>query len=244
MEFYIINLLYFLIVIPIALVFYIIILKLNRDKEKNIVKIILALSLLLFIVRFILTFFSETIGIMPYLKDDVIFYLILTFFGLFLTWFYVVKVEKLTFQDIGWESKNVKKSIIYGLLCFIPLILMIPLIVILGNIRISLTISIGKIIVALCFSILGAFYEESMFRGIIQNHISQLVKDNFIKTIFLTALIFTLTHLFYLPFDGFGIYYIFVFIMALLLSILRIKSDQISCAILHGGIVFILIIFV
>ena len=64
------------------------------------------------------------------------------------------------------------------------------------------------------------------------------------KAIIYTALLFTATHIFYLPFIGFGIYYIFVFIMALILSVLRVKFDQLSCAILHGGIVFILIIFV
>ena len=82
-----------------------------------------------------------------------------------------------------------------------------------------------------------------MFRGIIQKHLSELVNTQF-KIIIYTAAIFTVTHIFYLPFTGFGIYYFFVFIMAIILSWLRIKVDQIACAIVHGGVVFILIILV
>ena len=104
-------------------------------------------------------------------------------------------------------------------------------------------ISPEKIVISLSFAILGAIYEEFMFRGIIQNHLNELV-DNDWKIIFYTAAIFTATHVFYLPFGGFGIYYIFVFVMAVLLSWLRVKVDLIASAIVHGGIVFLLIILV
>ena len=86
-----------------------------------------------------------------------------------------------------------------------------------------------KIVISLSFGLLGAFYEEIMFRGIIQNHVSDLVNNDEKKVILITALIFTVTHLFYLPFTGFGIYYIFVFVMALILSWLRVKNDQVAC---------------
>ena len=126
---------------------------------------------------------------------------------------------------------------------YIPLVCFFPIIIILANIQISIAITLEKLIVALSFAILGGFYEEIMFRGIIQNNFKEIVDDDK-KIIFFTALTFTVTHLFYLPFIGFGIFYIFVFVMAVILSFLRVKADQLACAILHGGIVFILIIAV
>jgi len=105
-----------------------------------------------------------------------------------------------------------------------------------------LDITWEKVVLGINFGLLAGIYEEGMFRGIIQKHISTLTSDK--RTIIFTALIFTATHLFYLPFIGYGIYYIFVFVMALLLSILKLKFDLLSCFILHAGIVFILILFV
>ena len=241
MEFYPINLAYFIFTIPIGVLFYIILLKIKM--QNNPLMKLFILSLFLFIVRINLVFFADTIGIMPYLKEDVIFYTILMIFGVMMTILYVSKIEKVSFKEIGWNIQDVKKSIVYGLIGYVPLVCFFPLILLLANIQISIAITIGKIIVALSFAILGGFYEEIMFRGIIQNKFSDLFNDDK-KIIFFTALTFTLTHLFYLPFIGFGIFYIFVFVMAVILSILRIKSDQLACAILHGGIVFILIVAV
>jgi len=241
MEFYPINLVYFIVTIPIAIIFSIILLKV-KPQNNNLMKLLI-LSAFLFIVRLNLVFFAETIGIMPYLKEDVIFYILLMIFGVLMTYLYVSKVEKVTFKEIGWDVQDVKKSIAYGLIGFIPLVCLFPLIMILANIQISIAITIEKIIIALSFAILGGFYEEIMFRGIIQNKLKDVFNDDK-KIIFFTALTFTLTHLFYLPFIGFGIFYIFVFLMAVILSILRMKSDQLACAILHGGIVFILIVAV
>lgn len=241
MEFYFINLVYFIIIIPIVLITFFIILKINE--KQNPLLIIIILSILLFIIRIILVFFEYTIGIMPYLKEDVIFYSLLTIFGVLATILYVKKVEKKSFEDIGWKLKNLKKNIIFGLLSFIPLLLMIPILLYLTNYQISLNISWEKLILGIEFGlILGGFYEETMFRGVIQNHLMSLTGNN--KAILLTASIFTATHIGYLPFIGYGIIYIFVFLMALLLSILRSKLNQISCFILHGGIVFIFIIFI
>ncbi len=242
MAFYISNLFYFVIAIPIVLIAFPIISKLC--KEKKTLSIIVVLSLLLFVVRLILVFFKDTIGIMPYLIEDVIFYSLLMVFGVFFTWFYVIKIEKPIFKDIRGEVEDVKKSVVFGLLAFVPLICLLPLVSFLTGIQISLNITLGKIIVAISFAVLAGFYEETMFRGIIQNHLMEITNDNDKKSIFLTAIIFTATHVFYLPFIGFGIFYIFVFIMALILSFLRVKIDLLACSILHGGIVFILIIFV
>ena len=232
---------YFIIVFPIILITLPILSKLCKDKKHLL--IIIILSLLLFSVRFILIFFQDTIGIMPYLVEDVIFYSLLMIFGLTFTWFYLNKIERVSLKDIGGKVENLKKSILFGLIGFIPLICLIPLILFLTDIKISFNITPGKVIVAISFTVLGAIYEEIMFRGIIQNHFMELTENDEMKSIILTALIFTATHLFYLPFIGFGIFYIFVFIMALILSLLRVKSDLLACSILHGGIVFILIIF-
>ncbi len=244
MEFHAINLTFFLVLAPILLIGLYFLSRLNSDKEGNRIKLLIVLPVFLFVIRLFLVFYADTIGTMPYLVEDVVFYLLLMVFGLVFTWFYVVRIDKSSFKELGWEVVNAKKSIFYGLVFCIPLFLLMPLIVFLTNIQISINITPGKVIVAVAFTVLGAFYEEIMFRGVIQNHLAKLTNNNDKKTIIYTALIFTLTHLFYLPFDGFGIYYIFVFIMAILLSILRLKTDQLACAILHGGIVFLLIVLV
>ena len=242
MEYYPINLIYFVIVFPIVIVGFAIISKIH--KTGKLLEKIVSLSLLLFLIRFILIFFQETIGIMPYLVEDVVFYTILMIFGIIFTFFYIYKIEKLSLEDIGGKTDNIKRSILLGLLGFIPLIPLLPIIMFLTNIQISINITLGKLIVALSFTILGAIYEELLFRGVIQNHFNELTNHNNGKVILLTAFTFTITHIFYLPFIGFGIFYIFVFIMAVILSILRIKADLLASAILHGGIVFILIILV
>ena len=241
MAFYPINLVYFILVIPVVILFYFIDSRL-RKKNNNALNIVV-LSILLFTVRLCLVLFGNTIGIMPYLVEDVVFYVLLLCFGIGFTMIYVLKIEKTSFKELGWEAQDYKKSVLYGLLGFIPLVCLFPVMILLTNIQISIAITLEKVVVALCFTILGAFYEELMFRGIIQNKYKEMFPDDK-KVILFTALTFTLTHLFYLPFIGFGIFYIFVFIMALLLSVLRLKTDQLACAILHGGIVFILIIAV
>ncbi|MHA1651394.1 MAG: CPBP family glutamic-type intramembrane protease, partial [Candidatus Helarchaeota archaeon] len=62
------------------------------------------------------------------------------------------------------------------------------------------------------------------------------------NTIFFTAVIFTATHIGYLPYAGYGIFYVFVFAMGLLLSLLRERVGLVASAILHGGIVFLFIL--
>jgi membrane protease YdiL (CAAX protease family) len=120
---------------------------------------------------------------------------------------------------------------------------MFPVVLLLGNVLISMSITWEKIVLGIEFGlILGGFYEEVMFRGIIQNHFMKIITEK--KAVLLTAGVFIATHMGYLPFTGFGIFYIFLSVMALLLSWLRLKCNQISCAILHGGIVFILVLFV
>ena len=236
-----INLLYFAIVGPLVVLTSLILRK--RDREKDRLLIVGVLCLLLFAVRIFLVLFADTIGIMPYLEPDILFYTLLAIFGVVFTVFYVLKVEKQPLPEVGWQPKDLKRSVLYGVLGYLPLIAFLPVVMLLTGIEISLMLTWEKVVLGIEFGfILGGFYEEVMFRGVIQNHLSNLASAR--MTIISTALLFTATHLWYLPFTGYGIYYWFVLLMAFVLSILRWKCDLISSAILHGGIVFVLIIAV
>ena len=197
----------------------------------------------MFAVRIFLVPFAESIGIMPILNYEIIFYTLLAIFGVIFTILYVLRVEDTTLQDLGWKSMNLKRTIFYGLISFLPLIAFLPLIMFLTGLEPSPNVTWEKVVLGIDFGfILAGFYEEVMFRGIIQKYVSKDTSD--IKTIILTSLIFTITHIWYLPFTGYGIYYFFVLLMAVILSILRLKVDLIASAILHGGIVFVLILAV
>ena len=235
------NLTYFLFILIVTPFIMLLIRKLNaRAKD---LAIILVLSAFLFYVRIMLVFYQDTIGIMPYILPDITFYIILTIFGVSFSIFYVLKIEKRTFAEIGFTKGHNLKNLGIGLLSFLPLMALFPAISILGNVEISTAITWEKVVLGIGFGLLlGGVYEEVMFRGIIQNHFMQLTSQK--KTVLLTAAVFVATHIGYLPFSGFGIFYVFLTVMALLLSYLRLKYNQISCVILHGGIVFILILFV
>jgi hypothetical protein len=86
------NVIYFLIVIPVAVIALFFLYKYN-DKLKLIYSIIF-LSVFVFIFRLLLVFFSDSIGVMPYIKYDVIFYSLLTVFGVLFAYFYVKKIGK------------------------------------------------------------------------------------------------------------------------------------------------------
>ncbi len=235
------NLTYFIFILAVAPIIVLISRKMNA-KGKDLI-LIIVLSLFLFYVRIMLVVYQDTIGIMPYISPDITFYTILTIFGVSFSIFYVLKIEKKTFAEIGFSREQNLKNIGMGLLSFLPLMALFPAISILGNVQISPVITWEKAVLGIGFGlILGGFYEEVMFRGIIQNHFMQLTSNR--KAVLLTAGVFVATHIGYLPFTGFGIFYIFLTVMALLLSYLRLKYNQISCVILHGGIVFILVLFV
>jgi len=138
------NLLFFAIVTPIVLLTCFLLMK--RDKEQNRIFIIIVLGVLLFIVRIFLVPFADTIGIMPYLKYDIIFYTLLTLFGVIFTILFVLYVDRSTMQDIGWKSKDLKKSIFYGLISYLPLIAFMPLILFLTGLEVSLTITWEKLV--------------------------------------------------------------------------------------------------
>ncbi|MHA1265305.1 MAG: lysostaphin resistance A-like protein [Candidatus Helarchaeota archaeon] len=233
------DLLYFLIVMPIVVLTG---LYLQRcDKNLHKIRYIIILSGLLFIVRICLIFFSDSIGVMPFLKDDILFYSLLTLFGILFTILYVYLVEHRTLKELGWNRKDLKKNLLYGFVAYIPLLSFIPLIILLTHLELSFILTWEKFVLAIGFGlILGGIYEETMFRGIIQTHLNTSLTSQ--KAILLTALIFAATHIGYLPFIGYGIYYIFVFFMGLLLSFLRQRVGLVASAILHGGIVFIFIL--
>ncbi|MHC1591456.1 MAG: CPBP family intramembrane glutamic endopeptidase [Candidatus Helarchaeales archaeon] len=235
-----VNFIYFAIVVPVALAVALLLRK--HEAGENHVLSVVVLGILLFFVRIMLVPFQFTIGIMPYILPDVVFYGTLTFFGVMFSILYVLKVDDSTFEEIGFENKDVAKNVGIGLLGFLPLIAMFPLVMLLSGIVINPVITWEKVVIGILFGlILGGFYEETMFRGVIQNHLSEIAGEK--KAVIYTALIFTATHVGYLPFTGFGIMYGFLFVMALLLSYFRYKFNQISCAVLHGGIVFVLILF-
>ncbi len=236
-----INLLFFAIVAPITIGVGVFLMK--RDPERDRLLIIIILSVLLFGVRVLLVPFANTIGIMPYLVYDIIFYTLLTIFGIIITILYVIKVEKTSLKDLGWKTTDKKKTLIYGLISYLPLVAFLPLVVVLTGIDVTVSITWEKIVLGVEFGfLLGGFYEETMFRGIIQKNLGKSLSEK--QTVIATALIFTATHLWYLPFIGYGIYYFFVLLMAFILSIVRLKTDLIASAILHGGIVFVLIVAV
>ncbi len=233
------NLLYFLIVTPpICALFYCINRFVKRDSH---VQRILLISVALFFVRIMLVFFAGSIGVMPYVRPELVFYSLLTAFGVVFSICNVKFVEKQTFTDFGWHSRDLKKNVLAGILGLLPLFAFLPVVYFAAHFTISSGFTVEKLVIASTFGlILGGFYEEVMFRGIIQFHLGQITTKN--RTIVGTAIIFVLTHVGYLPFDGFGIYYWFLLIMALELSYIRSRYSAVSCAILHGGIVFILVL--
>lgn len=235
------NFIYFLIVIPVVLVATIF-LKKFHDKEKHL-EVIIGVGLLVFFVRIMLVLFQTWIGIMPYILPDVIFYTVLMLFGVVYSTFYTLKVEKTTLQDLGFTTQDLWKNIGVGLLGLLPLIALFPLVIFLTGIRIDPLVTWEKIVIGVTFGlVLAGYFEEVMFRGIIQKHFMEVVDEKY--AVLGTTAIFVATHIGYLPLSGFGIFYIFLSVMALLLSYFRLKFGLISCSILHGGIVFILVLFV
>ncbi len=243
MEFTPINLLYFAIVIPVMILYSLLSRKFRLPEKSG--RNIVALTVALFFVRIMLVVFADSIGTMPYVKDEVVFYGILTVFGVGFALLYTRKIEGLSFAEIGWTRENLGRNIAWGFLSLLPLLAMLPLLQLLTGLEIAEQVTWEKIYLAVGFGLLlGGIYEETMFRGIMQNHLIVVTGENERKTILYTALLFTATHIFYLPFWGYGIFYLFLFVMAAILSILRTRCSQVACFICHGGIVFLLVILV
>ncbi|MEX2681313.1 MAG: CPBP family intramembrane glutamic endopeptidase [Candidatus Sigynarchaeota archaeon] len=235
------NYFYFIIVLPPVLVLFYCINKFV--KQDSHAQRILLVSIALFFVRVMLLLFADSIGVMPRVRPELAFYSLLAVFGVLFSFGNVKLIEKRTLTFFGWTSGNLVKNVLIGLLGLLPLIAFLPVIYFTTHFAISSEVTIEKIVLASTFGlILGGFYEEVMFRGIIQFHVEQITTKN--RAMVYTAIIFVLTHVGYLPFDAFGIYYWFLLIMALELSYVRSRYNAISCAVLHGGIVFFLILLV
>jgi hypothetical protein len=85
-----IDLFYFVFILVVAPFILLLIWKLNK-KEKHLL-IIIVLGLFLFYVRIMLVVYRDLIGIMPYIFPDIIFYTLLTIFGVIFSIFYVINV--------------------------------------------------------------------------------------------------------------------------------------------------------
>lgn len=241
MDFEPLSAIYFVIVIPILFVIAQLIKK--EIIKKNNKKILFYLIIATFLLRFLLIFFKGLIGTMPHLKENVFFYLSLAILGNSIAYYYVAKIEGKKLRDYGFLLDNLKGSFKTTLLWSIPLFIMFPLIVFAGNLQLSFP-NWERFVIALCFGLgLGGFYEEIMFRGVIQTKLKEEMEEK--QIIPYTALIFTATHIFYLPLEAHGLYYVFVFVMGYILSYIKEKyNDLFACSLLHGGIVFIMILFV
>ncbi len=99
MSFTPVNLLYFLIVLPtMCLLFY----YLPRlVKENNHIGKILVVSGAMFFARIMLVVFADSIGVMPYVNPELVFYCMLTLIGAGFSNFNVKYVNKSTFVDFG-----------------------------------------------------------------------------------------------------------------------------------------------
>lgn len=241
MDFEPLSSIYFIVVIPVLFIIAQLIKK--EIIKKNNKKIIFYLVIATFFVRFFLVFFKGLIGSMPHLKETVFFYLTLSIFGNLIAYFYITKYEEKKIGDYGFLLNNWKISLKRAMIWSIPLLLMFPLILFAGNLQLSFP-NWERFVIATAFGLgLGGFYEEVMFRGVIQMRLKEEVGEK--QIIKYMALIFTATHIFYLPLEAHGLYYIFVFVMGYILSYIKEKYDDLfACSLLHGGIVFIMILFV
>ncbi|MHA1734346.1 MAG: lysostaphin resistance A-like protein [Promethearchaeota archaeon] len=232
------NLLYFTAVAPAVSVVGVILWRYAKERPLARVGVI---CVTLFFVRLSLTLFEDTIGIVPKVLPDVVFYSVLAAFGITFAWAYARKVEGLGWSELGWSREHIGLNIAAGLLGFVPLALTSLLPLRLGVIEPVNEVTWQKVVVGVTFGwILGGFYEEVVFRGVVQFRLSESLRP--VPAILLTAAIFTASHLWYLPFAGYGVLYLFVLEMALLLGFLRWKVGQLACFVLHGGVVFVLVL--
>ena len=180
-------------------------------------RFIVILGIFLF-TRILLTMFD--VGIFPNLVNDVLFYLLAFILGMLLIYLYVVKIESKDLKEFYWIHEKRGYSLLFGILgALILLLLSSGFMMIMGPLNMNIENSIDGIIVAILFG-LGAIYEEIYFRGILQDTIAQDLDEK--KAIIIQAFAFLAIHLFYLPFDGFGMYYWTILLMGLLLGSLPI----------------------
>ena len=231
------NLFYFVIFTPILIGALLIAYKFNDEKYRYLrFGIIIGIFLL---TRIFLTIFN--VGIFPSLVNDILFYVLAFTMGMVLVCIYAIKIENKDLKQMfWWPEDKVKRiySILFGIGGAIVILLIATgLMSIFGPPAINLETEIDGIIVAIFFG-LGAIYEEIFFRSILQNTLTEDLQDEN-KAILIQALLFTFIHLFYLPFDGYGILYLTIFLMALILGFLKSKQGLVASILAHGLFVFL-----
>lgn len=231
------NLIFFAVFLPIVVAALLIVSKLKERCPQKIWLRFLIIEIVLFLTRVFLLVFD--LGSFPDLEMDPLFYALAFFMGLGFMYVYVTKIEGATLKSVGWFFKvnNVGKQLLYGFLgCIALLIASVGLMAVLLDYQLSTDLSIGadQFITALFFG-LGAIYEEWFFRGLIY----QKTDLTSIQKISISSLMFLGIHVGYLSFTGYGVYYITMAIMALMLGYLAYKLGIISSATAHGFYVFI-----
>lgn len=231
------NLLFFAAFLPIVFVALLIVNLLKNKYPEKIWIRFLVIEMVLFLTRVFLLLFN--MGSFPELEMDPVFYTLAFFMGLVMMFVYVTKIERINLSEIGWKLKNnhVEKQILLGLVgCVVLLIVSVGLMMLLIDYELntSLSVDANQFITALFFG-LGAIYEEWFFRGLIhkQESLSSTQK------VLISSAMFLGIHIGYLSFIGFGVYYITMAMMALLLGFLAEKVGIISSATAHGVYVFI-----
>lgn len=174
-------------------------------------------------------------GLVPYLNDTPLFFAILTVLCLAAGWFYLTKIEKMSWREIGWSDIPLGKSVCWGGLALVFGI--IPLVLLSLPIEPgSLRFTPGMIAIAATFGlILGGFFEETIFRGVIQTRLAQRMTTT--RALALQAVLFSASHLLYFPFDQHAFFYSGTFFIGLAAGVLRQRVSILAACILHGGLV-------
>ena len=173
-------------------------------------------------------------GLVPYVADEPLFYILFMVCCLAACWFYVRKIEGMSWGEIGWSRRGIGRSVVWGLLALaLGVGLLLPMCELETS---SLRLTPGMFVVAATFGVaLGGFFEEVVFRGVIQTRmIAQMSAP---RAIVLQAAIFSAGHLFYFPFDQHAFFYFGTFMIGLVAGILRHRVSLLSAVILHGGLV-------
>lgn len=190
---------------------------------------------ILFLTRILLIIFP--VGIFPSLEPDIIFYASVLAAGTAFMMLYLLKIEDVSLEELGFKRNRMILGLIFGVLASFGLLLLSALALIpFSGIPINLYLTPEKIAVAVLFA-LGGIYEETFFRGLLQNYFQE--KYGEYRAILIQSGLFLAIHIGYLPFTGFGIYYLIIFSMALVLGVLRSKFDLYSSSTCHVLYVFL-----
>lgn len=173
-------------------------------------------------------------GLVPYVADEPLFYGLFMVCCLVACWFYVRRIEGMSWAEVGWSGGRLGVSILWGV---VALVIGVGLLLPLSSIETSsLRLTPGMFVVAATFGLaLGGFFEETVFRGVIQTRM--VARMTVPRAIALQAAMFSAGHIFYFPFDEHAFFYLGTFMIGLVGGVLRHKVSLLSAVILHGGLV-------